>query len=79
MYNHMGTLAWKYDSQDSYACNQYTKYPPKCTMHYVKTSVLRALAIDAIKAPGEDTGESSGSRRREKSDETGGASRENTC
>jgi hypothetical protein len=49
MYNHMGTMAWKYDSQDSYACNQYTKYPPKCTMHYVKTSVLRTLALDAIK------------------------------
>jgi hypothetical protein len=33
MYNHRGTKAGIYDSQDSYACNQYTKYPPKCTMH----------------------------------------------
>jgi DNA invertase Pin-like site-specific DNA recombinase len=50
MHNHRGTLAWKYDSQDSYACNQYAKYPPKCTMHYIKTSVLRTLALDTIKA-----------------------------
>ena len=50
MYNHMGTLAWKYDSQDAYACQQYSKYPPKCTMHYVKTSALRALVLDAIKS-----------------------------
>ncbi|MDR0651794.1 MAG: DUF4368 domain-containing protein, partial [Synergistaceae bacterium] len=49
MYNHLGTLAWKYDSQDAYACNQYTKYPPKCTMHYIKTSALRTLALDVIK------------------------------
>ena len=50
MYNHLGTLVLKYDSQDSYACQQYSKYPPKCTMHYVKTSVLRALVLDAIKS-----------------------------
>jgi hypothetical protein len=48
MYNHLGTLAWKYDSQDAYACNQYTKYPPKCTMHYIKTSALRTLVLEAI-------------------------------
>ena len=50
MFNHVGALAWKYDSQDSYACSQYSKYPPKCTMHYVKTSALRALALDVIRA-----------------------------
>jgi DNA invertase Pin-like site-specific DNA recombinase len=49
MYNHLGTFAWKYDSQDAYACNQYTKYPPKCSMHYIKTSALRTLVLDAIK------------------------------
>jgi DNA invertase Pin-like site-specific DNA recombinase/predicted metal-binding protein len=49
MYNHLGTLAWKYDSQDSYSCCQYTKYPPKCTMHYIKTSTLRTLVLEAIK------------------------------
>jgi hypothetical protein len=50
MFNHKGPLAWKYDSQDSYACHRYTKYPPKCTMHYIKTSVLRALVLDVIKS-----------------------------
>jgi DNA invertase Pin-like site-specific DNA recombinase len=50
MFNHKGTLAWKYDSQDAYACNKYSKYPPKCTMHYIKTSVLRTLVLDAIKS-----------------------------
>jgi hypothetical protein len=49
MYNHLGTFAWKYDSQDAYACCQYTKYPPKCSMHYIKTSALRTLVLDAIK------------------------------
>jgi DNA invertase Pin-like site-specific DNA recombinase len=48
MYNHLGTLAWKYDSQDAYLCNQYSKYPRKCTAHYIKTSALRALALGAI-------------------------------
>jgi hypothetical protein len=49
MYNHIGALAWKYDSQNCYVCCQYAKYPPKCSMHYVKTSALRALVLDAIK------------------------------
>jgi len=49
MHNHRGTLAWKYDSQDSYRCNQYSQYPPKCTAHYIKTSVLRSLVLEAIK------------------------------
>jgi len=50
MYNHRGTLAHKYDSQDSYACNQYSKYPHKCTMHYIKTSAVRKLVLEAIKS-----------------------------
>ena len=50
MYNHRSALALKYDSHDCYACSKYSKYPPKCTMHYVKTSVLKALALDVIKA-----------------------------
>jgi hypothetical protein len=49
MYNHIGTMAWKYDSQDSYGCSRYCKYPHKCTTHYIKTSVLRALVLEAIK------------------------------
>ena len=50
MYNHRGTMAGIYDSQDSYCCNQYTKYPRKCTMHYIKTSTLETLALTAIRA-----------------------------
>ena len=38
------------DSQDSYACNHSAKYPRKCTMHYIKTSTLNMLALDAIRA-----------------------------
>jgi DNA invertase Pin-like site-specific DNA recombinase len=49
MYNHIGTLAWKYDSQDSYGCSRYCKYPHKCTTHYIKTSALRSLVLEAIK------------------------------
>ncbi|MCL1883475.1 MAG: recombinase family protein [Defluviitaleaceae bacterium] len=48
MYNHRGSLAYKYDSQDSYCCNQSAKYPRKCTMHYIKTSSLRTLVLDTI-------------------------------
>jgi len=50
MHNHRGTWADQYDSRDNYACNAYAKYPPKCTMHYIKTSTLRTLALDAIRA-----------------------------
>ena len=50
MYNHRDSSALKYDSHDSYACSRYSKYPPECTMHYVRTSVLRLLALDVIKA-----------------------------
>jgi hypothetical protein len=49
MFNHLGTQI-QYDSQNAYACNQYSKYPRKCTMHYIKTSVLRSLVLDAIKS-----------------------------
>jgi len=49
LYNHRGTLAGVYDSQDSYACNQYSKYPPKCTRHYIRTSIARDLILTAIK------------------------------
>ena len=49
MYNHRGS-APQYDSHDSYACQQYSKYPKKCTMHYIKTSTLEALALDAIRS-----------------------------
>jgi DNA invertase Pin-like site-specific DNA recombinase len=48
MFNHLGTQR-QYDSQDSYLCNQYTKYPRKCTAHYIKTSALRTLALDVIR------------------------------
>jgi DNA invertase Pin-like site-specific DNA recombinase len=40
----------KLDSKDIYYCPQNKKYPSKCTMHYIRTSVLRALVLDAIKA-----------------------------
>jgi DNA invertase Pin-like site-specific DNA recombinase len=49
MYNHRGPLAFKYDSQDAYVCSQYGTYPRKCSMHYIKTSVLRSLVLDTIK------------------------------
>jgi DNA invertase Pin-like site-specific DNA recombinase len=49
LYNHRGTHADKYDSQDSYACCQYSKYPPKCTMHYIRTSIARQLILETIK------------------------------
>ncbi|MDR2559835.1 MAG: DUF4368 domain-containing protein, partial [Oscillospiraceae bacterium] len=50
LYNHRGTLAGVYDSQDSYACNQYSKYPPKCTRHYIRTSTAQNLILGAIKS-----------------------------
>jgi len=50
MYNHRGALAHKYDSQDSYCCNQSTKYPRKCSAHYIRTSSLRTLALETIRA-----------------------------
>ena len=40
----------KYDSQDTYSCQQYSKYPKKCTMHYIKSSALESLTLDAIRA-----------------------------
>jgi hypothetical protein len=50
MWNHRGKHADKYPSQDSYACNQYSQYPPKCTMHHISTANLRAIVLDAIRA-----------------------------
>jgi DNA invertase Pin-like site-specific DNA recombinase len=49
MWNHRGKHADKYPSQDSYACNQYSHYPPKCTMHHISTANLRAIVLDAIR------------------------------
>jgi DNA invertase Pin-like site-specific DNA recombinase len=48
MYRHR-KLAVTYDSQDFYSCKDFSSYSPECTMHYIKTSVLRALVLDAIK------------------------------
>jgi DNA invertase Pin-like site-specific DNA recombinase len=49
MWNHRGKHADKYPSQDSYACNRYSQYPPKCTMHHISTANLRAIVLDAIR------------------------------
>jgi hypothetical protein len=48
MYNHIGTQT-QYDSQNCYRCCQYSKYPRKCTAHYIKTSALRTLVLNTIK------------------------------
>ena len=50
MYNHRGKLAYKYSSQDSYACNQYSQYPPKCTCHHISTANLQAITLEAIRS-----------------------------
>jgi DNA invertase Pin-like site-specific DNA recombinase len=50
MYNQRGTSPGKYASEDLYYCPQNKKYPSKCTMHYIRTSVLRALVLDTVKA-----------------------------
>ena len=49
MFNHRGKLAYKYPSQDSYACSRYSQYPPKCTMHHIATGNLRAIVLEAIR------------------------------
>jgi len=49
MYNHSGKLAFKFPSQDSYACVQYSQYPPKCTCHHISTANLREIALEAIR------------------------------
>jgi len=49
MYNHKRKNA-KFDSDDAYGCQQYTKYPKKCTMHFIRTSALEDLVLDAIRA-----------------------------
>ena len=51
MYNHRGNP--KYESQDSYACNAYSKYPQKCTMHYIRVTVIRELVLETIKSVSE--------------------------
>jgi DNA invertase Pin-like site-specific DNA recombinase len=53
MWNHRGKLAWKYDSQDYYACNQSSRYPPKCTAHYISVSNLREITLTAIRTVSE--------------------------
>ena len=50
MFNHRGKLAYKYPSQDSYACSKYSRYPPKCTCHHISTENLRAVALSAIRS-----------------------------
>jgi hypothetical protein len=50
MYNQRGTSPGKYAYEDAYYCPQYKKYPSKCTMHYIRTSALRVLVLDTIKA-----------------------------
>jgi DNA invertase Pin-like site-specific DNA recombinase len=49
MYNSRGPLAREHDSHDAYICGANRKYPPKCTAHYIRTSVLRSLTLDAIR------------------------------
>ncbi len=49
MYNHRGKLAYKYPSQDSYCCNRYSQYPPKCTRHYITVTNLRTVILEAIR------------------------------
>jgi DNA invertase Pin-like site-specific DNA recombinase/membrane-bound lytic murein transglycosylase len=49
LYNHRGMRSGRYDSQDAYVCKQYAAYPKKCTMHYIRTSVLREIALDTIR------------------------------
>jgi hypothetical protein len=50
MWNHRGKLAWKYESQDYYACNQSSRYPPKCTAHYISCANLRTITLEAIRS-----------------------------
>jgi DNA invertase Pin-like site-specific DNA recombinase len=48
MYNHRsgdGTC----ESHNCYACVRYSQYPPKCTMHYIKVSVLQEIVLDTIR------------------------------
>jgi len=50
MYNHRSPLAVKYQSQDAYACQGYTGYPKRCTMHYISTKNLQTLVLEAIRS-----------------------------
>jgi len=49
LYNHIRKDA-QHDSDDFYSCPQYNKYPKKCTHHFIRTSTLEGLALDAIRA-----------------------------
>ena len=49
MYNHKRKNI-KFDSGDSYACQQYSKYPKKCAMHFIRTSALENLVLEAMRA-----------------------------
>ena len=49
MYNHYRSDI-SYDSKDNYSCPQYRKYPKNCTLHFIKTSTLYTLVLDAIRA-----------------------------
>lgn len=49
MYNHRTQQAAKYPSQDVYACQGYTGYPKRCTMHYISTKNLQILVLEAIR------------------------------
>ena len=40
----------KHDSDDYYACPQYGRYPKRCTHHFIRTSALESIALDAIRA-----------------------------
>ena len=48
LYNHIRKDA-QHDSDDFYSCPQYSKYPKKCTHHFIKTSTLESLTLDAIR------------------------------
>jgi len=47
MYNHIRKDA-KYDSDNYYSCVMYSKYPKVCTHHFIRTSALESIALDAI-------------------------------
>ena len=50
MHNRRGREAHKHDSKDMFSCYQYSRYPKKCTMHYIKASSLRTLVLETIRS-----------------------------
>ena len=38
-----------YDADDNYRCSRYRTYTGYCTMHYIKTSVIRELILTSIR------------------------------